>query len=63
MPNCHTCGAALDDRGRWVMPSPGGVITLCEACVRRPKIEPKSGVVLIDKDGREYPIEVKEAQG
>lgn len=61
--NCDRCHKPINPavHGRWSLPCPsGGVETVCEKCVRLPaplRLEPRGGIVLIDKDGNEYPID------
>lgn len=57
---CELCKNTLPaGAGRIVLPQATGVITICMPCATmpRPVIEARAGAVVIDRDGREYPIE------
>lgn len=57
---CECCARTLPaDAGRIVLPQGRGVITICLPCATmpRPVLPERPGAVLIDKDGKEYPIE------
>lgn len=61
--NCARCGKPINPavHGRWSLPFKGGQETVCMACARRPVLGPREGVTLIDKDGREWPLDEKQA--
>lgn len=58
---CNHCKCEInpDVHGCWSLPKGAGIETVCMACATTPappRLEPRSGIVLIDKDGREWPL-------
>ncbi len=60
--NSYYCGKLIDTdkRDYWNLPGPrGGIVSAHRWCYPPQQVDPPAGAYLIDKDGNEYPIEVK----